>query len=92
MRKSAIAWPKASSPSAFSALSRELAELDPVAQAIRAFRALETEIADLEKLAADPRTEAEMRALAEEELPAAEKPPGSGRARLAARLAAARRG
>ncbi len=55
--------------SAFSALSRELAELEPVARAIRAFRALEAEIADLEKMAADPRTDAEMRALAEEELP-----------------------
>ncbi|MCI4678536.1 peptide chain release factor 1 [Rhodoblastus acidophilus] len=55
--------------SAFSALSRELAELEPVAVAIRAFRDLEHEIADLEQLAADPQTDAEMRALAEEELP-----------------------
>ena len=53
----------------FSTLSRELADLEPVAQAIRTFRGLEQEIADLEKLGADPQTEVEMRALAEEELP-----------------------
>jgi peptide chain release factor 1 len=55
--------------SSFSALSRELAELEPVAQAIVAFRALEREAADLEKMAADPGTDAEMRALAQDELP-----------------------
>jgi peptide chain release factor 1 len=55
--------------SLFSTLSRELADLEPVAQAIRTFRALDLEIADLEKLATDPQTDAEMRALADEELP-----------------------
>jgi peptide chain release factor 1 len=55
--------------SSFSALSRELAELEPVAQAIVAFRALEREAADLEKMAADAGTDAEMRALAQDELP-----------------------
>jgi peptide chain release factor 1 len=54
---------------AFSTLSRELAELEPVATAIRAYRALQQEIAELEKMAADARTDADMRALAEEELP-----------------------
>jgi peptide chain release factor 1 len=54
---------------AFSALSRELAELEPVAAAIRAYRALALELSDLEKLAADPSTDSEMRALAQEELP-----------------------
>jgi len=56
-------------PSAFSALSRELSELDPVAGAIRSSRALASEIADLEQLLADPATDADMRGLAEEELP-----------------------
>jgi peptide chain release factor 1 len=55
--------------SAFSTLSRELAELEPVAAAIRAYRSLEKEIAELEKMAADPQTDADMRALAGEELP-----------------------
>jgi peptide chain release factor 1 len=55
--------------SAFSAFSRELAELEPVAAAIRAFRALATEISDLETLRADPATDSDMRALAEDELP-----------------------
>ena len=55
--------------SAFSALSRELSELEPVVLAIRAFRALEREISDLESLAADSSGDSEMRALAEDELP-----------------------
>jgi peptide chain release factor 1 len=55
--------------SSFSALSRELAELEPVAQAIVAFRALESEAAGLEIMAADPQTDPDMRALAQEELP-----------------------
>jgi peptide chain release factor 1 len=56
-------------PSQFSALSRELAELEPVAEAIRSTRTLADEIGDLEQLLADRATEADMRALAEEELP-----------------------
>src|SRR5208282_2565760 len=55
--------------SAFSALSRELAELEPVVAAIKAFRAPATEIADLETLWADPATDSDMRALAEDEMP-----------------------
>ncbi|HUO55236.1 MAG TPA: peptide chain release factor 1 [Rhodoblastus sp.] len=55
---------------AFSALSRELAELEPVAAAIRAYRDLQQEGSDLDKLIADPQTDPEMRALAGEELPA----------------------
>ena len=54
--------------SAFSALSRELAELDPVVEAIRSSRALARECADLELLLADPATDADMRALAQDEL------------------------
>ena len=53
--------------SAFSALSRELAELEPVAQTIKAYRALQGECADLESLSSDPEADAEMRALAADE-------------------------
>ncbi|WP_294540360.1 peptide chain release factor 1 [uncultured Rhodoblastus sp.] len=54
--------------SAFSALSRELSELEPVVAAIGAFRALSREISDLESLACDPASDAEMRGMAEDEL------------------------
>jgi peptide chain release factor 1 len=57
--------------SAFSALSRELADLDPVADSIRAYRALLGECGDLESLSADAAADADMRALAAEELPQA---------------------
>ena len=55
--------------SAFSGLSRELAELEPVALAIREFRALQKESADLEALLTDPATDFDLRGLAEEESP-----------------------
>jgi peptide chain release factor 1 len=55
-------------PEEFVALSRELAELDPVVTAIEAYNAAREEVSGLEALASDP----EMRALAEEERPAAE--------------------
>jgi peptide chain release factor 1 len=48
-------------------LSRELAELDPVAEKARALAAAEREYADLEALIADAATDGEMRALAEGE-------------------------
>lgn len=51
----------------FVALSRELAELDPVVTGIETLRHAEKECADLDSLLADPSTDAEMRALAEEE-------------------------
>jgi peptide chain release factor 1 len=58
-------------PETFVALSRELAELDPVVGAIRAYRAAEDNLKGLEVLigGSDP----EMRALAEEERPEAEE-------------------
>jgi peptide chain release factor 1 len=56
----------------YAALSRELADLDPVVAAISAYRAKQRERADLEALIDDPATEGEMRALAREELAAAE--------------------
>jgi len=47
--------------------SRELAELGPVVEAVKAYRATLSEIAGTETLLADPATDAEMRAMAEQE-------------------------
>jgi peptide chain release factor 1 len=52
----------------FARLGRELAGLGPVVAAIRSLHATAREIAELETIASDPSSEAEMRALAEEEL------------------------
>jgi peptide chain release factor 1 len=49
------------------ALSRELAELDPVVAEMKAYRAAEAELADLDAMLADPATDAEMRELAQAE-------------------------
>jgi peptide chain release factor 1 len=48
-------------------LSRELSELDPVAEKARTLAAAEGELADMEALVEDPATERDMRALAEDE-------------------------
>jgi peptide chain release factor 1 len=56
-------------PETFVALSRELAELDPVVEAIRAYQAKVEELAGLEALISDPTIDPEMRALAEDERP-----------------------
>jgi peptide chain release factor 1 len=48
--------------------SRELAELGPVVEAVKAYRATLSEIADTEALLGDAATDAEMRAMAEQEL------------------------
>jgi peptide chain release factor 1 len=48
-------------------LSREFAELDPVAEKARALSDAESELADAEHLIADPATDRDMRALAEDE-------------------------
>ena len=53
--------------SEFVRLSRELSELNPVAEKARELQAVETEFAETEALIADPATERDMRALAEEE-------------------------
>jgi peptide chain release factor 1 len=50
-------------------MTRELAELNPVIEAVKAWRAVGTEIGDLDTLIADPATDADMRAMAEEEGP-----------------------
>ncbi len=56
----------------YSALSRELNDLEPVVGAIRAFRNKEKERAELAALLADPALDPEMRALAADELANAE--------------------
>src|SRR5688572_22219940 len=48
-------------------LSRELAELDPVAEKARALAETEAELVEMEALIDDPATERDMRALAEDE-------------------------
>ena len=57
----------------FVALSRELAELDPVVEGIRALRDAEKERDDLQSLLNDASTDSEMRALAEDERRGAEE-------------------
>ncbi len=54
----------------FVRLSKEYAELTPVVAAIEAMRAANAEIGDLEAMLADAETDAEMRAMASEELEA----------------------
>jgi peptide chain release factor 1 len=51
----------------FVKLSRELAELQPLVEAVRSYRAATAELAGLEALIADPKTDEEMRRLAEDE-------------------------
>ena len=55
----------------FVALSRELADTDELVAAIRAYRDQQAEVEGLSAMLADPATDAEMRALAEEETGAA---------------------
>ena len=57
----------------FVALSRELAELEPVVGALKAWRAAAAELADIEAMIADPSTDAEMRDLARDERDALEE-------------------
>ena len=48
-------------------ITRELAELNPLIDAVKAYRAVNKEIADTEALISDPSTEPEMRGMAEAE-------------------------
>src|SRR4029079_2479965 len=48
-------------------ITRELAELNPLSEAVKAYRATGKEMAELEALIADPSTEPEMRGMAEAE-------------------------
>ncbi len=54
---------------AYVRASRELAELAPVVDAVKAWRGAGKELADLDALIADPATDADMRAMAEDERP-----------------------
>ena len=49
-------------------ITRELAELNPLIDAVKTYRAARSEIADAESLLADPATDPEMRSMAEAEL------------------------
>src|SRR6201997_5933216 len=49
-------------------ITRELAELNPLIDAVKAYRATVKELADTEALVADPSTDADMRGMAETEL------------------------
>ena len=60
------------SGSQYSALSRELNELDPVVAAIEAFQSKEKERADLAAMLREPNLDPEMRAIADAELAAVE--------------------
>ena len=59
-------------PETFVKLSREFAELSPVVDAVKAYRGVASEIDGLEALIDDPKTDAEMRAMAQAEKPALE--------------------
>ena len=48
-------------------ITRELAELNPLIDAVKAYRAANAEIAGIDALIADPTTEPEMRGMAEAE-------------------------
>jgi peptide chain release factor 1 len=58
-------------PEIFVALSRELAQLDDVVEAIRAYHVMEENLKGLQALLDDPSTDSEMRSLVEDELPEA---------------------
>jgi peptide chain release factor 1 len=58
------------SPDNYVKLSREFAELAPVVDAIKAYRAVAGELAELAAMIDDPKTDPEMRKLAETEKPA----------------------
>src|SRR5258708_13546955 len=50
-------------------ISRELAELNPLIDAVKAYRAAEAEIAGIDAIIADPAINAEMRGMAEAQRP-----------------------
>jgi peptide chain release factor 1 len=59
-------------PEAYVKLSREFAELSPVAERVKAYRGVAAELADLDGMIADAATETEMRAIAAAEIPVLE--------------------
>ena len=59
-------------PEVYVKLSREFAELSPVAERVKAYRGVAAELADLDSMIADTATEPEMRAIATAEIPVLE--------------------
>jgi len=59
-------------PETYVKLSREFAELSPVAERVKAYRGVAAELADLDTMIADAATEPEMRAIATAEIPVLE--------------------
>src|SRR5512134_2149001 len=57
-------------PAEFARVSKEVADLSPIVDAIGQLRRAATEAADLETLLADPTTDADVREMAREELQA----------------------
>lgn len=70
-------------PEKFVELSKEYAELDPVASAAKSVRALREEVAELTAMAADSASDADMRELAETELADVQKRLVEGERQLA---------
>jgi len=64
----ALADPQIAGSDEFVRLSKEIAELSPVVEAVNRLTAARSEIADLQSLISDPESEADVRALAEDEL------------------------
>ena len=60
-------------PEAYVKMASEYSEIQEMASKIRALRGAEQELADLESMLADKTTDAEMRALAEADMPAVEE-------------------
>src|SRR6476620_3107902 len=63
---------RALAPEAYVKLSREFAELNPVADRVKAYRGVAAELTDLDNLIEDAATDPEMRAIASAEKPALE--------------------
>jgi peptide chain release factor 1 len=59
-------------PETYVKLSREFAELSPVAERVKAYRGVAAELADLDSMIADAATEPDMRAIATAEIPVLE--------------------
>ncbi len=57
----------------FAKLSKEYAELTPLVETIQAYQKAKTSLKDLEQMVADPKCDAEMKAMAEEEIYALQK-------------------
>jgi peptide chain release factor 1 len=56
-------------PESYVKLSREFAELAPIVETVKSYRGVVAELADLAALLDDPKTDADMRAMAEAEKP-----------------------